>query len=250
MLNRELEQILNRELSNALFVDYSPNGLQVEGRKEIKKIVTGVTACQRLIDAAIKHQADAIIVHHGYFWRNESPVITSIKRNRLKMLLSHDINLFAYHLPLDAHPYLGNNAQLAKLLQIQPILPESRTELLWQGAFDSAITGMELRERLEMKLDHDVLHCGETGSTRIQRVAWCSGSGQSYIEQAITLGVDAFISGEISEQTIHIAREGNIHFFAAGHHATERYGIKALGEWLAKEHMDIDVMFIDIDNPA
>ncbi|WP_145494841.1 type 2 GTP cyclohydrolase I [Yersinia bercovieri] len=247
MRNTELEMQLNNKLNTAAFQDYAPNGLQVEGRQDVRRIVTGVTASQALLDAAVGQQADAILVHHGYFWKNEPVVVRGMKRNRLKTLLTHDINLYGYHLPLDAHPELGNNAQLAQLLgirvlgEIDPLLP--------YGEFEQPLNAVILRERLEKILNREVLHCGDHAPAEIRRIAWCSGGGQGYIQQAAEFGVDAFITGEVSEQTIHIAREMGVNFYAAGHHATERYGIKALGEWLASEYK-LEVIFIDIPNPA
>ncbi|CRG48960.1 Nif3-like dinuclear metal center protein [Yersinia pseudotuberculosis] len=247
MRNIELETVLNNQLNIGAFQDYAPNGLQVEGRRDIQRVVTGVTASQALLDAAVAHQADAILVHHGYFWKNEPVVVRGMKRNRLKTLLTHDINLYGYHLPLDAHPELGNNAQLAKLLDIQ-VLGEIES-LLPYGEFTTPLNAVTLRERLEKQLGRSVLHCGDRAPAEIRRIAWCTGGGQGYIQQAAEFGVDAFITGEVSEQTIHIAREMKVNFYAAGHHATERYGIKALGEWLAEQHQ-LDVTFIDIPNPA
>ncbi|CNH42250.1 type 2 GTP cyclohydrolase I [Yersinia pekkanenii] len=247
MRNTELETLLNNQLNTADFQDYAPNGLQVEGRAEVQRIVTGVTASQALLDMAVEQQADAILVHHGYFWKNEPVVVRGMKRNRLKTLLSNDINLYGYHLPLDAHPDLGNNAQLAKLLGIR-VLGEIES-LLPYGEFDQPLNAVILRERLEKLLGRNVLHCGEQAPADVRRLAWCTGGGQGYIQQAAEFGVDAFITGEVSEQTIHIAREMGVNFYAAGHHATERYGIKALGEWLATQHQ-FEVIFIDIPNPA
>ncbi|CNF15531.1 putative hydrolase-oxidase [Yersinia similis] len=247
MRNIELETVLNNQLNIGDFQDFAPNGLQVEGRRDIQRVVTGVTASQALLDAAVAHQADAILVHHGYFWKNEPVVVRGMKRNRLKTLLTHDINLYGYHLPLDAHPELGNNAQLAKLLDIQ-VLGEIES-LLPYGEFTTPLNAVTLRERLEKKLGRSVLHCGDRAPAEVRRIAWCTGGGQGYIQQAAEFGVDAFITGEVSEQTIHIAREMKVNFYAAGHHATERYGIKALGEWLAEQHQ-LDVTFIDIPNPA
>lgn len=247
MRNIDLEQLINQQLNSATFQDHAPNGLQVEGRAEVKRIVTGVTACQALLDAAVVHGADAVLVHHGYFWKDEPPSIRGMKQRRLKTLLNHDINLYAWHLPLDAHPTLGNNAQLAALLgldikgQLAPLVP-------W-GEFSPAIDPLVLLSLLETRLARSVLHCGDNAPAKISRLAWCTGGGQSFIEQAVKAGVDAFITGEVSEQTIHIAREMGLHFYAAGHHATERGGIKALGEWLARFH-GMDVTFIDIPNPA
>ncbi|AHK18090.1 metal-binding protein [Yersinia similis] len=247
MRNIELETVLNNQLNIGDFQDFAPNGLQVEGRRDIQRVVTGVTASQALLDAAVAHQADAILVHHGYFWKNEPVVVRGMKRNRLKTLLTHDINLYGYHLPLDAHPELGNNAQLAKLLDIQ-VLGEIES-LLPYGEFTTPLNAVTLRERLEKQLGRSVLHCGDRAPAEVRRIAWCTGGGQGYIQQAAEFGVDAFITGEVSEQTIHIAREMKVNFYAAGHHATERYGIKALGEWLAEQHQ-LDVTFIDIPNPA
>ena len=252
MRNTELEKIIDHELKSHLFKDYAPNGLQVEGRPSVHKIVTGVTASQALIDRAIDEQVDAILVHHGYFWKNESAIITGIKRNRLKALLENDINLFAYHLPLDAHPVLGNNAQLGHLLGVDMLgilKPEDVTSLVFHGEYDQPQTPEQVIERLEQTLNHSVLYCGDNAPEVIRRIAWCSGGGQDFIEQAVQQGAQAFVTGEVSERTIHIAREMGIHFFACGHHATERYGIKALGEWLATNY-DMQVTFIDIDNPA
>ena len=247
MNNVELEQIVNQQLNTAAFSDYAPNGLQVEGRPEVKTLITGVTACQALLDEAVKRNADAILVHHGYFWKSESPLIKGMKRQRLRTLLINDINLYGWHLPLDAHPQLGNNAQLAKLFdievkgEIQPLVP-------W-GELAEPLSGEALAAKIAARLGRTPLHCGDNAPALIKRVAWCSGGGQGFIDSAAAFGVDAFISGEVSEQTIHSAREQGLHFFAAGHHATERAGIKALGEWLAQRY-SLDVTFIDIDNPA
>ncbi|MCW2487667.1 type 2 GTP cyclohydrolase I [Candidatus Symbiopectobacterium sp. NZEC127] len=247
MRNSELETVINQQLNVAAFQDYAPNGLQVEGRENVQRIITGVTASQALLDVAVAQQADAVLVHHGYFWKNESPVISGMKRRRLKTLLANDINLYGYHLPLDAHPELGNNACLAALLDIR-VLGEIE-QLLPYGELSQPVSGETLCERLEARLGRTVLHCGDNAPSQITRLAWCSGGGQGFIEQAARFGVDAFITGEVSEQTIHIAREMGLHFYAAGHHATERGGIKALGEWLAQQH-GFDVTFVDIPNPA
>lgn len=231
--------------------DYCPNGLQVEGASSIERIVSGVTASQALIDAAIREGAQAILVHHGYFWKGESPTITGMKKQRLHTLLTHDINLFAYHLPIDVHPALGNNAQLGKLLGFpnpQPLAGVKPAGIVYFCELDEPIGQAELQQRLNQVLARDPLAEGPADKP-IQRIAWCTGGGQGFIDQAVNAGMDAFISGEVSEQTIHTAREMGIHFFAAGHHATERYGAKAVGEWLA-ENLPVSVTFVDIDNPA
>lgn len=230
------------------FKDYAPNGLQLEGKPEVQHIVSGVTASQALIDAAIEARADAILVHHGWFWRGEDQRILGMKKQRIKALLEHDISLIGYHLPLDAHPTLGNNAQLAK-----------RLGLMSEGTMNAEGVGNfgRLEHDLSIEAFTDVieqqLHRKPTviaaGDHPIKTIAWCTGGAQSYIHQAISLGVDAFISGEISEQTTHEARENGVHYFAAGHHATERYGAPALGEYLAKK-LSLKHTFIDIDNPA
>lgn len=249
MQNIELEQIINHELQVTRYRDYAPNGLQVQGRRDIKKIITGVTACQLLLDKAVELQADAIIAHHGYFWKNEPQTITGIKYNRIKTLLSHDINLYGYHLPLDGHPTLGNNAQLAHLLDIQEEPRDDITELLFTGTLLEPLTGLQLKNSIEKQLKRTPLYCADNAPEVIKRIAWCSGGGQDFIENAIAKGADAFITGEVSERTIHIAREYGINFYAAGHHATERYGVKKLGEWLS-QHYDLDIIFVDIDNPV
>ncbi|MEZ3499926.1 type 2 GTP cyclohydrolase I [Pantoea sp. KPR_PJ] len=247
MNHYELEKIVNQQLNSSAFSDYAPNGLQVEGRTQVKTLIAGVTASQALVDEAVARNADAILVHHGYFWKSEPAVIKGMKRNRLRALLANDINLYGWHLPLDAHPVLGNNAQLAKLLDIE-VKGEVEPLVLW-GELATPLSGEALAQRIEEKLGRAPLHCGDNAPAQIRRVAWCSGGGQGFIDSAAAFGVDAYITGEVSEQTIHSAREQGIHFFAAGHHATERGGIKALGEWLAEQY-DLDVTFIDIPNPA
>jgi len=252
MLRAELEQYLALVLQPEKIKDFTPNGLQIQGKEQISKIVTGVTASQALIDRAIAEQADAILVHHGYFWKNESYVIRGMKHKRIKSLLLNDINLFAYHLPLDIHAEIGNNAQLAKLFSIENVMPlelGNANSVAVQGEFSQAITGDTLAQAITTKLERECLHISPPSNKAIKTIAWCSGGGQNYIELAAEQGIDAFLSGEVSEQTTHVAKEMDIHFFAAGHHATERYGIKALGELIAQEH-DVDVVFVDIDNPV
>ncbi len=251
MNNFQLEQLLNKELKSQLIKDYCPNGLQVEGKKEVLKIITGVTASQALIDAAIEKNADALLVHHGYFWKGESESIKGMKGNRIRSLIKNDINLLAYHLPLDIHPTLGNNAELARLFSIVNVegLEPTPQSIAMKGEFDVALSGEDLALRIDQVLSRKPLHITPDINKDIKTVAWCSGGGQDYIELAAQQGIDAFISGEVSERTTYIARELGIHYFAAGHHATERYGVKALGEWLAKGQ-GFDVEFIDIDNPV
>jgi len=250
MQRREFNQLLNEILKPDSIKDFCPNGLQVEGQEEIKKIVTGVTASQALIDAAIAHGADTILVHHGYFWKGESQPITGMKKRRIGALLAHDINLFAYHLPLDVHPVIGNNAQLAELLDIQweTGLEPVNNSVAVKGRLKTPMTGERFGEKIAKVLNREPL----TSLVRdepIETIAWCTGGGQGYIDLAASQGVDAYLTGEASEQTIHSSREQGIDFFAAGHHATERYGVKALGELLSDDY-GFDVTFIDIDNPV
>ena len=250
MQRREFNQLLNTLLKPETINDFCPNGLQVEGKDEIRTIVTGVTASQALIDAAIENNADAILVHHGYFWKGESQPITGMKKRRVAALLAKDINLFAYHLPLDIHPEMGNNAQLAQLLdiEIEAGLEPTNNSVAMKGRLKTPLTGSEFAKKISQVLKREPL-TSLVRTDKIETIALCTGGGQGYIDLAAEHGIDAYITGEASEQTIHSSREQNIDFFAAGHHATERYGIKALGEYLAKQH-GFDVTFIDIDNPV
>ena len=247
----DLTQYIDDLLAVDRFKDYGPNGLQVEGRKEISRIVCGVTACRALIDAAVEARADAILVHHGYFWKGEDPCLVGMKAARIRRLLHADINLLAYHLPLDAHGELGNNAQLAKRLGLSVegrFIGDAETGIGMYGALSKVMSGDEFSAHINNVLARPPLHI--KGNNRpIKRIAWCSGGAQGYIEQAVMLGVDAYLTGEVSEQTVHIAREYGIHFFAAGHHATERYGVQALGAHVANQ-FKLEWQFIEIENPV
>lgn len=241
---------LDKYLDAASISDYCPNGLQVQGRPQIKRLVTGVTASQALIDAAIEQQADAILVHHGYFWKGENPCIVGMKHRRIKSLIQHDINLLAYHLPLDIHPEVGNNALLGKLLGLNvtgPLEANNPRSVGLIGKLDNPMTSQEFAQLIEQKLARTplVIDCEKP----IRTVAWCTGGAQGYIEHAIAAGVDAFITGEISEHSTHSALENGLSYFSAGHHATERYGVQALGEWIA-ERFGIEHQFIDCPNPV
>lgn len=230
--------------------DYCPNGLQVEGRPQIKRLITGVTASQALIDAAIAERADAILVHHGYFWKGENPCIVGMKQRRIKSLLTHDISLLAYHLPLDVHPEVGNNVQLAQRLGLTitgPLEARAPRSIGLIGELDTPLSSSELAQRIDTALTRTPLVIDSQRS--IRTVAWCTGGAQSYIEHAISAGVDAFITGEISEHSTHSALENGMSYFAAGHHATERYGVQALGEWIARTYA-IEHLFIDCPNPV
>ncbi len=246
LLLQEIEQFLN---VNAIS-DYCPNGLQVEGKAQIKRIVSGVTASQALIDTAIELQADAILVHHGYFWKGEDQRIVGMKQRRIKALLVHDINLLAYHLPLDVHPDVGNNVQLAQRLGLTvtgPLEPGNPRSVGLIGTLDAPLSADDFAARIESVLGRAPLVFDQ--HKPIQSVAWCTGGAQGYIEQAIAAGVDAYLTGEVSERTFHEAQENGISFFAAGHHATERYGVQALGEWLVKR-FNIEHHYIECPNPV
>ena len=237
------------------FKDYGPNGLQVEGKTEVRKLVSGVTASFALIEAAIQAQADAIFVHHGLFWRGQDGRVTGWMKQRLAMLLRHDISLFAYHLPLDAHLELGNNAQLGLQLGLcahageTGHFGEQQLGFLGQkingGSFD---TLDELVATIEKSLKRPVIQVGQSKNA-IKNIAWCSGGAQSYFEAAIAAGADVFITGEISEPQAHYAREMGVPFIACGHHASERYGAPAVAAYVAKQ-FGLLHEFIDIDNPA
>ncbi len=247
-----LNNYLNTLLQPERFSDYCPNGLQVEGKQYINKIVTGVTASMALLQAAHIANADAVLVHHGYFWRGEALPIVGIKKRRIQFLLQHDINLFAYHLPLDTNAELGNNVMLAKQLGL--IINGNITgragdkDMLLLAELNAPQTLQILVETIERKLQRTPQVIGDLNMS-IKRVALCTGAAQGYIEQAVAAGADVYISGEISEQTVHVARESGMSYISAGHHATERYGIQALGEHLAQK-FGLQHEFIDSDNPV
>lgn len=247
----ELKQLVNytrQFLQVEKFADYCPNGLQVEGKSQVAKIVTGVSASMDFLEAAMAAGADAVLVHHGYFWKNEEACVVGIKRNRIKFLLDNEMSLLAYHLPLDAHPELGNNAQLGKILGIKVDAYSGNQGLIAQGSLSGIQTLGRFSEHLGAQLGRAPLVIGDL-SRRVKKIAWCTGGAQGYITDATELGVDVFISGEISEQTVHLARESGVAYIAAGHHATERYGIKALGVHLASQ-FGLAHEFIDINNPV
>ena len=230
--------------------DFSPNGLQVEGRGRIASVVTGVTASAALIDAALAEGADAILVHHGYFWRGEDGRITGTRRHRLKSLLANDLNLFAYHLPLDMHPELGNNAQLGLRLGLvrQELFGENDLGWLGQAEDPQLHTVGALAARIEQRLGRTPMLIGDPQQP-VGRIGWCTGAAQGFLDDAIVAGANTYLSGEISEQTVHLARESGVAYLACGHHATERYGVQALGDHLAAR-FGIRHRFIDIDNPV
>ena len=244
-----LTHYLDELLQPEGFKDYCPNGLQVEGRNEITSIICGVTANQALLDMAVAEQADAILVHHGWFWRGESGTVTGIKRNRLKTLLSNDINLYAFHLPLDAHPTLGNNAGLAKAAGWAQTSSFGEQNLGCLGEPVGGATVASLAADLEQAVGRAPFVLAESLDQPIRRLAWCTGGAQSYFEAAINAGVDAFVTGEVSEPMVHLARETGVAYLAAGHHATERFGVQALGQAIA-ERFGIRVRYLEVDSPV
>ncbi|WP_394561603.1 Nif3-like dinuclear metal center hexameric protein [Aquipseudomonas alcaligenes] len=240
----------DRYLNAARISDYCPNGLQVEGRPQVRRIVSGVTASQALLDAAVEAEADVVLVHHGYFWKGEDACITGMKRRRLQTLLGNDISLLAYHLPLDVHPEVGNNVQLARQLDITvegPLDPNNPKVVGLLGSLAEPLSARDFARRVQEVLGREPLLV--EGEGMVRKVGWCTGGGQGYIDNAIAAGVDLFLTGEASEQTFHSARENGVSFIAAGHHATERYGVQALGDYLARRFA-IEHLFVDCPNPV
>lgn len=244
----ELRDYIETELDSSRFKDYCPNGLQIEGKPEVARIATAVTASQAVLEAASKWGADAILVHHGYFWRGENAPITGIKKRRIAHLLRHDISLLAYHLPLDAHPVWGNNVQLARHLGFVEQGRFGEQSVACHGYLPQAQRLGDLAQVLALKLQRMPQIVGNPDG-QVQHIAWCSGAAQSYFEEAVALGVDAFLTGEISEQNVHVAEETGVAFIAAGHHATEKYGIQALGRHLAEQFV-LEHHFFDQPNPV
>jgi dinuclear metal center YbgI/SA1388 family protein len=240
---------LDELLEAARLRDYCPNGLQVEGRPEVRRVLCGVTASQALIDAAVAGGHDALLVHHGYFWKGEDGRITGIRRRRLGTLLANDISLLAYHLPLDAHPRLGNNAQLARIMAWRGEARFGDQDIGWIGRpEESGLSARDIAARIAARLGREPLLVGD-GERAAARIAWCTGGGQGWFEQAIAAGCDLYVSGEISEPTTHLARESGVPYIAAGHHATERYGPWALARYLSDE-LKLEADFLDLPNPA
>ncbi|MFZ6656529.1 Nif3-like dinuclear metal center hexameric protein [Undibacterium sp. TJN19] len=246
----ELGQFLAKELQVSTFRDYCPNGLQVEGRTSIKHIVSGVTASLALLEKAVEMQADAVFVHHGYFWRGEDMRVIGQKQRRLKLLLEHDISLFAYHLPLDGHAEIGNNIGLARHLGIVPDGRFGENDLGWLGILrePGLLTMADLALHVELKLGRKPLLIGDPAAL-VGRIAWCTGAAQNMLDQAIAAGASVYLSGEISEPTVHLARESGVAYLACGHHATERFGVQSLGKLIA-ERFGVRHSFVDIDNPV
>lgn len=250
----ELNQLLawcNQTLNVKAFKDYCPNGLQIEGSHTVRKVITAVTASAEAIDAAIAANADVLMVHHGYFWKGEPEPLTGIKGQRIKKLMQHNISLIAYHLPLDAHPHLGNNAALADLLGIRitgPLDPTESQPIGNVGELASPMSTDDFIAHLSNRLQRTPLHL-KGASPTIQNVGFCTGAAQDFLYKAAALGCDAYVSGEVSERTYHEAKELGIHYFACGHHATERGGIERLGQAVAQQ-FKLDVSFMDFNNPV
>ena len=245
----ELQTYLDTLLEAGRFKDYGPNGLQVEGRSQVRRIVSGVTASLALIEAAVADGADAILVHHGLFWRGQDGRLTGWLKRRVALLMAHDINLLAYHLPLDAHGELGNNAQLGRELGLIAEGRFGEQDLGFIGAPQQVCADAgELAARVQQRLGRPVT-CIPGDGRPLRRIAWCSGGAQGYFEAAIAAGADAFLTGEISEPQAHLARETGVAFLACGHHATERYGAPALAQHVAAR-FGLEHRFINIDNPA
>jgi dinuclear metal center YbgI/SA1388 family protein len=245
---RKLSDFCDDYLKVDDFNDYCPNGLQVEANPEVVHIVCGVTASQALIEAAIDVGADTLLVHHGYFWKGESQPISGIKGKRIASLIRNNINLLAYHLPLDAHLEVGNNVQLAQVMGWRLARSGGEQGLLFEGSLPEPLSLAQLVQQIDARLDTRALAISG-GDHAIERIAWCSGAAQGFIEAAAVAGVDAFVSGEVSEPTFHLARELEIHYIAAGHHATERFGVQALGGEIARRFA-VQQQFIDIPNPV
>lgn len=247
----ELTRYLDVLLESGRFRDYCPNGLQVEGRGEVQRIVAGVTASQALIDAAIARDADMLLVHHGWFWRGEDGRVTGFRKTRMQTLLKHDINLVSYHLPLDGHAELGNNVLLGRRMGWAVEGRFGDQDVGWYGRTNEPITLTALARELSVALRREplVIPGGGDPLRPVSRIAWCSGGAQSVFEEAVALGVDAYLTGEISEQNVHLARESGVAYIAAGHHATERFGVQALAAHVA-ERFGIECEFVDIENPV
>ncbi|MEQ1533177.1 MAG: Nif3-like dinuclear metal center hexameric protein [Sideroxydans sp.] len=244
----ELRDYIESELAVSRFRDYSPNGIQIEGRADVLRIASAVTASQVVLNEAIAWGADAILVHHGYFWRNEDARITGIKKRRIALLLQKDVSLLAYHLPLDAHPEWGNNAQLGKRLGFVEQGRFGEQNIASIGTLSQAQTLLQLVQTIAVSLQRTPQFIGDPDAP-VQRLAWCTGGAQGYFEEAIALGVGVFLTGEISEQNVHMAQESGVAFIAAGHHATERYGVQALGNHLAVR-FGLQHQFFDQQNPV
>ncbi len=252
VLASKLSHYANLYLTVDEFKDYCPNGLQVQGKSEINKIVSGVSLNNELIDRAIESNADAILVHHGLLWYKDTPTIIGVKKERLTKLIMHEINLYAYHLPLDVHPLFGNNAFFVKELNLNNIMKKNlfgTRDLLWFGELVNPMDPTKFTIKLDELFGQKSIYAPAKKSSEIKKIAWCTGAAQDGIEEAANENIDAFITGEISERTYHLARELNIDFFAVGHHASECFGVNSFGRHLA-EHFGLEYEFINVYNPV
>ena len=247
---QDIIQWCDQTLKSPEFKDYAPNGLQIEGKTEVRKILAAVTASQDAIDAAIRENADLLLVHHGYFWKGEAYPITGMRGKRIKSLIQHDISLLAYHLPLDSHPSLGNNAAIADLLKLERIEaldPSERHPIGNIGYLNQPMPVEDFKKFVSETLKFDVTHL-PADKNMIEKVGFCTGGAQDFIVKAAEQGCDAYISGEVSERTFYEAKELGIHYFACGHHATERYGVQRLGQAIS-EQFDIEYVYFELNNP-
>lgn len=247
---QDIIQWCDQTLKSPEFKDYAPNGLQIEGKTEVRKILAAVTASQDAIDAAIRENADLLLVHHGYFWKGEAYPITGMRGKRIKSLIQHDISLLAYHLPLDSHPSLGNNAAIADLLKLERIEaldPSERHPIGNIGYLNQPMPVEDFKKFVSEKLKFDAIHL-PADKTMIEKVGFCTGGAQDFIVKAAEQGCDAYISGEVSERTFYEAKELGVHYFACGHHATERYGVQRLGQAIS-EQFDIEYVYFELNNP-
>ena len=250
-LLQEIIQWCDHTLKSSEFKDYAPNGLQIEGKTEVNKILCAVTASQDAIDAAIAQKADLLLVHHGYFWKGEAYPITGMRGKRIKALIQNDISLVGYHLPLDSHPTLGNNAAIADILDlenIEPLDPSERHPIGNIGYLKNSISPEEFKTLVTKKLGFNAIHLPANDQPLIQKVGFCTGGAQDYISKAADMGCDAYISGEVSERTFYEAKELNVHYFACGHHATERYGVQRLAQAIS-EQFNIEYSYFELNNP-
>lgn len=247
---KEIIQWCDQTLNTHEFKDYAPNGLQIEGRSDVQKILCAVTASQEAIEAAIAQNADLLLVHHGYFWKGEPYPITGMRGKRIKSLIQHDISLVGYHLPLDSHPSLGNNAAIAECLaleNLQALDPSERHPIGNIGFLKQAMSATEFRDYLTARLGFKTIHLPAEKS-QIQKVGFCTGAAQDFIGKAAEQGCDAFISGEVSERTYYEAKELGVHYYACGHHATERYGVQRLAKAIS-EQFNIEYSYFELNNP-
>lgn len=246
----DIIQWCEQTLAAREFKDYAPNGLQIEGKSEVNKILCAVSASQSAIEAAIEQGADLLLVHHGYFWKGEAYPITGMRGKRIRALIQNDISLVGYHLPLDSHPTLGNNAAIADLLELENIEqldPSERHPIGNIGYLKQPMSPEYFKNHVSEKLGFDAIHL-PADKTQIHKVGFCTGGAQDYIHKAALQECDAYISGEVSERTFYEAQELNVHYYSCGHHATEKYGVQRLAKAIS-EQFNIEYAYYELDNP-